>query len=102
MKQFLRFPIIVVLEILLLILLKITGTYKSLFFISLFNSINQWQLPSSLKSLAILFSMFVPVFILIYIANLKFLKIPFKTLLYIHGGLVLLITAGLELFFLVI
>lgn len=102
MKKYLKIPAIIVLDIILLIILNYTDLYKSLFFVELFSSIGKLKLPDSLKSLAILVCMSIPVLVIIYLLNLKFFKIPNKTVLYIHFGLILLISAGLELFFLVI
>lgn len=76
--KFIKFPIVILSELLLLAIFYLSGVYKSVFFQSIFSAISKLSIFSQLRSLLILVVMMMPIFALLYVTNLKLIKLPVK------------------------
>lgn len=95
--KYLKMAAFFFIELALFFIAYFTEVYKSLFYTSLFTSITSLPLFSILKSFLILTCMSVPLFIVIYLINLKYLKISKKDLFVVNGLFILVCLVVAEL-----
>ncbi|MDQ5951294.1 MAG: hypothetical protein QG639_571 [Patescibacteria group bacterium] len=95
--NYLRAFVFFIIDLVIFLIAYFTGMYKSLFFTSVLTQITTWPLPPTVRSLIIIAIMSIPILLLMFLVNSKWLKLSIKVVGIVHLLLILTIWGVLEL-----